>query len=122
MKEYSPITDNPEEELSVIGELEEQRDQNTKSFRLSDGTVAAVQYETDVHYQDENDEWVPIDNSLGYESSQEETLFSSLFSEQKETDDVQDTDGYETKDGSVKFKFAKKCKSEKPCTDSAGRL
>lgn len=61
--------DNPEEELSVMGELEEQRDQNAKSFRLSDGAVAAVQYETDVHYQDENDEWLPIDNSLGYERS-----------------------------------------------------
>lgn len=52
-----------------MGELEEQRDQNAKSFRLSDGAVAAVQYETDVHYQDENDEWLPIDNSLGYERS-----------------------------------------------------
>lgn len=104
----NPIAEeNEEEEVTVVGELEDQRDLNAKSFRLSNGTIAAVQYETDVHYQDENGEWTPIDNSLEYEDSQEDGLLSFLSEDNEETDDVQDTDGYTTKAGPVNFKFAK---------------
>ena len=101
------IAEENEEEVTVVGELEDQRDLNAKSFRLSNGTIAAVQYETDVHYQDENGEWTPIDNSLEYEDSREDGLFSFLSEDNEETDDVQDTDGYTTKAGPVNFKFAK---------------
>lgn len=45
----NPIAEeNEEEAVTVVGELEDQRDLNTKSFRLSNGTITAVQYETDV--------------------------------------------------------------------------
>lgn len=100
------VEDFPEEDLSVIGELEEKRDLYTKDFRLSDGTSAAVQYDTEVHYKDDSGEWQQIDNSLHYEKDQE-TQGISLFSAKEETDDVQDTDGYTTKAGKVNFKFAK---------------
>lgn len=55
----------------------------------------------------EDGAWMPIDNSLEYEDSSEDGLFSLFSNDNEETDDVQDTDGYTTKDGSVNFKFAK---------------
>lgn len=54
----------------MVGELEDQRSAYTKSFRLSDGTISTVEYESDVHYKDENGEWQPIDNSLTFEDAQ----------------------------------------------------
>ena len=59
------------------------------------------------HYQDENGEWTPIDNSLEYEDSREDGLLSFLSEDNEQTNDVQDTDGYTTKAGPVNFKFAK---------------
>mgnify|MGYP004548579345 CR=1 FL=1 len=65
----------PEEEtpIEVVGELEDQRSAYTKSFRLNDGTVSTVEYESDVHYKDEDGEWQPIDNSLIFEDAQGNT-------------------------------------------------
>ena len=72
---YTPTLDINEEEtpIEVVGELEDQRSAYTKSFRLSDGTVSTVEYESDVHYKDEDGEWQPIDNSLIFEDSQGNT-------------------------------------------------
>ena len=68
----TPVLDVNEEEtpIEVVGELEDQRSAYTKSFRLSDGTISTVEYESDVHYKDENGEWQPIDNSLTFEDAQ----------------------------------------------------
>lgn len=52
------------EKQGLIGELEELRDERSKQFYLSDGTVAAVGYDTDVHYLDEKENWCSIDNRL----------------------------------------------------------
>ena len=72
---YTPTLDINEEEtpIEVVGELEDQRSAYTKSFRLSDGTVSTVEYESDVHYKDEDGEWQPIDNSLIFEDTQGNT-------------------------------------------------
>lgn len=72
---YTPTLDINEEEtpIEVVGELEDQRSAYTKSFRLSDGTISTVEYESDVHYKDEDGEWQPIDNSLIFEDSQGNT-------------------------------------------------
>lgn len=53
--------------------MEDQRSAYTKSFRLSDRTISTVEYESDVHYKDEDDEWQPIDNSLIFEDAQGNT-------------------------------------------------
>ncbi len=74
------------EEAVPVGEILSLRDESSKQFLMSDGTVSLVQYETDVHYQDAQGEWQEIDNSLG---------------------DEEDNSGYSTKAGKVKFKFAK---------------
>ena len=74
-----------------IGELESLRDESSKQFRMEDGSISLVQYETDVHYQDENGTWKEIDNSL----------------EEADASDAEDAAGYSSKEGRVKFKFAK---------------
>lgn len=48
-------------------EITERRDEAEKHFRLSDGTYIAVQYNIPVHYQNEDFEWVDIDNTLNYQ-------------------------------------------------------
>ncbi|MCL2843478.1 MAG: DNRLRE domain-containing protein, partial [Oscillospiraceae bacterium] len=66
------LSDDPEEEEEsteltgedVVGELVHLRESNVKHFRMSDGSIIAVMYDTDVHFQDEDGEWVDIDNSL----------------------------------------------------------
>ena len=72
---YTPTLDINEEEtpIEVVGELEDQRSAYTKSFRLSDGTISTVEYESDVHYKNEDGEWQPIDNSLIFEDAQGNT-------------------------------------------------
>lgn len=59
--------DMPEpEEPDVVGEVEELRDHTSKQFRLSDGSFAAVNYGIPVHYLDEDNNWVDVDNTLIY--------------------------------------------------------
>ena len=44
--------------------MTELREESVKHFRLEDGTYMAVQYQTPVHYLDENGYWQNIDNTL----------------------------------------------------------
>lgn len=48
----------------IIGEDVSLRTSNTKQFRIDDGSYIAVQYDTNVHYKDENGKWQDIDNEL----------------------------------------------------------
>ena len=85
------IESSSEETAEPIGELEDLRDEMSKQFLMDDGTIAAVQYDTDVHYQDEEGNWQEIDNSLTSEDAE----------------DSDDASGYSNKEGKVKYKFAK---------------
>ncbi|MDO4544202.1 MAG: hypothetical protein Q4C01_06570 [Clostridia bacterium] len=51
--EYSPL----------VGEVETQRTESSKTFRRADGAYETVLYPYPVHYE-KNNEWVDIDNSL----------------------------------------------------------
>lgn len=51
-------------EVSVLGEVEDLREEDTKHFRLSDGSFVAVSYGMPVHFQNGNGEWTDIDNRL----------------------------------------------------------
>ena len=57
------------EEPDVVGEVEELRDHTSKQFRLSDGSFAAVNYGIPVHYLDEDNNWVDVDNTLTYSAT-----------------------------------------------------
>ena len=60
--EHGKIDDS--KEAYIVGEVKDFRDESVKHFRMSDGTIEAVQYSVPVHYQDLNGEWKNIDNTL----------------------------------------------------------
>ena len=60
----SGMISDEQPEVSVLGEVESLREEDTKHFRLSDGSFVAVSYGMPVHYQNENGEWQDIDNTL----------------------------------------------------------
>jgi len=47
-----------------VFEVTELREESVKHFRLSDGTYVAAQYNTPVHYLDDDGKWQDIDNTL----------------------------------------------------------
>ena len=49
---------------TVLGEVEDLREEDTKHFRLSDGSFIAVSYGMPVHYEDEDGNWEDIDNTI----------------------------------------------------------
>lgn len=51
----------------ILFEEESLREENVKQFRMDDGSYVAVQYDTPVHYKDENGQWQDIDNTLRLE-------------------------------------------------------
>ncbi|MBQ8387629.1 MAG: hypothetical protein IJX46_01725 [Clostridia bacterium] len=60
-----PQTEGEASEIKKdIFELTDRRTADTKYFRLEDGTVYVAQYDSVIHYLDENGEWKDIDNTL----------------------------------------------------------
>ncbi len=51
-------------ENRIITELEEERTEYSKTFKLNDGTFMVAQYNMPVHYKDNKDKWTDYDNSL----------------------------------------------------------
>ncbi len=66
--------ESPENGLSALDTLnveyedKSKRSSKEKHFKLSDGSYIAIQYDEPVHYYDENDGWLDIDNTLVYDS------------------------------------------------------
>ena len=56
--------ENPIPPATILFEEESLREESVKHFRLDDGSYIAVQYDTPVHYQDENGQWKDYDNTL----------------------------------------------------------
>ncbi len=98
---YSSNVSQEEEEPTVIGEDTERRNsENTKYFKMSDGTIKAAMYNAPVLYKDGTGKWQEIDNSL--DSSNEVS-----------NDEASDFNGYETKKNKFKVKFAKNASQKK---------
>jgi len=57
------VLEEPEKHKEVF-EVTELREENTKHFRLEDGTYLAASYVAPVHYKDEEGKWQDIDNRL----------------------------------------------------------
>jgi len=53
----------------LVGELIEERTEDTKHFRLADGSQIAVQYEEPIHYKTEAGTWQDIDNRFELKDS-----------------------------------------------------
>ena len=58
------------EEVEIISEIEEERSEYTKYFRMSDGSYVAAQYAQPVHYE-ENGKWKEYDYSVTKDESTE---------------------------------------------------
>ena len=98
---YSSNVSQEEEEPTVIGEDTERRNsENTKYFKMSDGTVKAAMYNDPVLYKDGTGKWQEIDNSLD-------------SSDEVSNDETSDFNGYETKKNKFKVKFAKNASQKK---------
>ena len=63
-EEYEPEEIADDQEIYVLGEVEENREESVKHFRMSDGSFTAAQFSEPVHFQDENGEWHNLDNTL----------------------------------------------------------
>lgn len=61
--ESSENSSSDAETVQFLEEDEEKRDENTKHFHMSDGTIQAAQYGVPVHFE-KNGEWVDYDNTL----------------------------------------------------------
>ena len=57
-------TSDPDAKVTILGEVEELREEGVKHFRLSDGNYMAVSYGMPVHYRDAENTWQDIDNRL----------------------------------------------------------
>ena len=95
-------TESQNSEVVVMGELVEKREANIKHYRMSDGSITAAVYPQEVHYQDENGQFVDINNSL-----------------------VDDTDGTDkvlaTQENEFQVKFMKKSNKNKLYTLNKGK-
>ncbi len=83
--------DESEAEAVIVGEDEARRDEYTKHFIMSDGSRRAVRYSQAVHYR-ENGKWTDIDNTLEYDSKNDEytnksNSFNVKFKENFSEDD-----------------------------------
>ena len=58
------IATEVEEPATIVGEVETERDESVKHYRLSDGSFAATQYAEPVHYKAADGQWRDIDNTL----------------------------------------------------------
>ena len=67
----------PTEEPYIISELIEKRESNIKHFRMSDGSINAVVYSEDVHFIDENNEFIDINNTLNEDSDGTDNIYSN---------------------------------------------
>ena len=76
----------------ILFEVEEKRTESEKHFRLKDGSFIVAQYPSVVHYEDENNEFKEIDNTL--------------VAETKDVSDVEDFDGFVNTENAFKVKFA----------------
>lgn len=84
-----------EDEKYAVSEIEDLRDEYTKTYLMNDHTMQVVQYSQPVHYQD-GDEWYEYD--------------LSLCSEEKQTSD--DFDGYKSEAPDFNVKFADSINSD----------
>lgn len=90
-----------EEEASepeILYEITELREEDSKSFMLSDGNIQLARYDTAIHFLDENGEWQDIDNTLQYSDS---------------TAGEEDFNGFENKTNSIKVKFSQSANANK---------
>ena len=62
--EYKTVKGNEERTDSIIFEIKEERTECSKVFLLDDGSKMVAEYGCPIHYENDNGEWVDINNTL----------------------------------------------------------
>ncbi len=106
----SDTTDDVEIEASVVGEIKELRTLNEKHYLLDDGSMKAVIYPYDVHYE-ESGELIDIDNTLIETTSSFKTKNNKIGSEFSKDENLLNLT-YKGHQISWKMKDVNKTKSE----------
>ncbi len=74
-EETAEMADTEEEEgesdAVILSEVEEEREEDSKTFYMSDGSFMVAQYDVPIHYEDEEGEWQEIDRTLELETEEE---------------------------------------------------
>ena len=73
-----PIEESEAQTPEILAEEVSLREENVKHFRMSDGTVQAVQYAEPVHYEQDG-VWLDYDNSLDEVDADEEENAGKLL-------------------------------------------
>lgn len=93
---YDTTSDESPETKEIVSEETAKRSENEKHFKLEDGSFVIAQYPDAVHYEDENGNWIDIDNTLIAE----------------EATDANDFDGYTNKGNDFNVKLAEDGKDQ----------
>lgn len=62
--------DTGESDAVILSEVEEEREEDSKTFYMSDGSFMVAQYDVPIHYEDEEGEWQEIDRTLELETEE----------------------------------------------------
>jgi len=105
-----------EADAKILSEVEAEREESSKTFLMSDGTFMVAQYGIPVHYEDENEEWQEIDNTLIEEADTEAAVMATDTEVESSTTDSESENGYTTTEKAGerdRIKFSKKLKEGK---------
>ena len=78
------IMSEEEPRITIIDEIDTLRDETTKHFYMSDGSITAAVYNNQIHYENENGEYIEIDNSLiSQQSSNGDIIYTNAANSYK---------------------------------------
>ena len=93
-----------DEEAQIIGEVESERTENSKTFKLSDGTFMVAQYNVPVHYKDSGNKWIEYNNTLGVKCVES-------TSDEATADEILVDEELSNKSSKIDVKLSKKAKA-----------
>jgi hypothetical protein len=99
---HNPV-ESEKKSPEIVGEMTEQREENAKHFRMSDGSFMVAQYGYPIHFQDQDGAWQDIDNTM-------EEVDKNQSDDEKE---------YKNKKAKEKYRLANKAKEGKTVTIDA---
>ena len=90
----------------ILGEIESDRTEFTKSFRLENGNNMIVEYDLPIHYQNDAKEWVDFDYSM-VSSEKEISVASERATPDEVNAEIQTIEVYSAKNSYQNVSFAK---------------
>lgn len=91
-------------EGNIVGELEEERTEYTKTFMMDNGACMVAQYEVPVHYKNEKGKWIEYNNAL-------DTKGSDSTADEATVDEASVDEELDNKSSDIDVKLSKKSKA-----------